>query len=469
MLLVLDNFEQVVPAGLLNLALLGAAPGLRVLVTSREILHVSGEQEYPVPPLELPDLEHFPPVAQLSQYDAVVALFIRRARSVVPTFEVTNENAPAWPRPARLDGLPLAYRVGRGPAEGAHPAGPAGAAGPPAVGAPGRRPRPPGPPADLPRRHRLELRHVGAGRAAPVPPAFGVFVGLWTLDAAEQVSGDPDAIDGVASLVDKSLVRRRTSGVEEPRFRMLETIREFGREALADSDEEDDVVEHRHASYFLDLAEQVGMTLSVAVRLPLVEELEFAHDDIRAALNHATERGDIERSMRVAGSLWRFWHLRGHFQEGRGRLMDLLARPEAAAPSFGRAVALNGLGGPAYWQTDYEAAWRSYDEASYLPRHRRPGLGSPTYSTAWSTSSPCGGNAEVAGRYAQEVREMHGPGRPGSGGVGVGGRRLRVGRARGPRGASATAAEALPWFREVGDEFGQGNCIPARHRVPAGR
>jgi predicted ATPase/class 3 adenylate cyclase len=457
MLLVLDNFEQVVAAGPVVPRLLEAAPKLRILVTSREVLHVRGEQEYPVPPLELPDPEHLPPVAQLPQYDAV-ALFIRRARAVVPTFEVTNDNAPAVAEIcARLDGLPLAIELAAARLKLFTPQALLERLSHRlTVLRGGAR--------DLPARQQT-LRGAIAWSYDMLEPdeqrLFGrlsVFVGRWTLEAAEEVTGDPDAIDGVASLVDKSLVRRRTAGGEQPRFRMLETIREFGREALADSDEEGEVV-GRHADFFLDLAETLGSTLSVTVRLPLVEEIEASHDDIRAALNHATEHGGVERAMRVAGSLWRFWHLRGHFQEGRNRLMDLLARPEAAAPTFARAVALNGLGGMAYWQTDYEAAWRSYDEALGIFRAEgdRARTADVLYSLVYVESLR--GNVDLAREHADEVRELFTSlgdrARAAYASVVVG---FASSRREDPDVLRAMALEALPAFQEVGDEYGQANC-----------
>ena len=246
LLLLLDNFEQVVAAAPLVADLLASARHLKVLITSREVLHLYGEHEYPVPPLALPDLKHLPPLDYLSQY-AAVALFIQRAQAIKPDFQVTNANAPAVAEIcARLDGLPLAIelaavRVRLFPPEAL-------------LGRLEHRLKAlAGGARDLPARQQT-LRGTIDWSYQLLDPAeqtlfarLGVFVGGCTLEAAEAVCNPDGALplevlDALTSLVDKSLLRQhgdRTSTLDsEPRFGMFETVREYALERLAASGEE---------------------------------------------------------------------------------------------------------------------------------------------------------------------------------------------------------------------------------------
>jgi predicted ATPase/class 3 adenylate cyclase len=372
LLLVLDNFEQVLDAGPFVSELLAASPRLKVLVTSRTVLDLSGEQEMPVPPLDLPDPDHLPDVETLSQYEAV-ALFIERAVATRPDFSVTNENAPAVAEICvRLDGLPLAIELAAA------------------------RVKILSPEAILQRLdQRLELLTRGArdvpARQRSLRGAIewsydlldekerrmfervSVFVGGCRLDAFEVVCAPGhlgiDGIEALTSLVDKSLLRRNEIEQDEPRFVMLGTIREYGLERLNASAESDEIRD-RHASYFLDLAQRAEPELTGADQGRWLDLVSADHDNFRAALTWATERGNVEPALLAAGALWRFWQQRGHLAEGRTRTEELLRHPSAASRTAGRFKALSGAGSLAYWQNDYEAARAHYREALDIARER---------------------------------------------------------------------------------------------------
>jgi predicted ATPase/class 3 adenylate cyclase len=375
LLLVLDNFEQVLEAGPLVSELLAAAPRLKVLVTSRTVLGLSGEQEMPVPPLALPDPRHLPDVQSLSQYEAV-ALFIERALATRPDFSVTNENAPAVAEICvRLDGLPLAIELAAA------------------------RVKILSPQAILERLdQRLELLTRGArdlpARQRSLRGAIewsydllddterrmfkraSVFVGGCSLDAFEAVCTPDhlgiDGLEALSSLVDKSLLRRGEGEPDESRFVMLETIREYGVERL-DASGEVEEIRDRHSTYFLQLAMLAERELTGPDQRRWLNRVTNDHDNFRAALRWATERGDVEPALSAAGALWRFWQQRGHLEEGRRRTEELLRHPSAAPPSAGRFKALSGAGSLAYWQNDYEATRTHYRAALDIARE----LGDP--------------------------------------------------------------------------------------------
>ncbi len=373
MLLILDNFEQIVVAAPTVGELLRASPALKTIVTSRAILHVYGEQELPVPPLGLPPIEYLPPPERLSQFEAV-KLFIERAMAVRPDFAVTNENAPAVAQIcARLDGLPLAIELAAA------------------------RIRLLTPQAILSRlEHRLSLlasgmRDLPARQQtlrgaidwshdlldAPGRRLFArasVFVGGFELEQAETVCGPADELkvdvfDGVAALVDQSLLRREDAG-EEPRFLMLETIREYASERLSESSEAE-AIRYRHASVYLELAERAQPDLLRADQRLWLDRLERDNGNLRAALGWAIESDAAETACRIGFALWRFWQIRGHLREGRDWLERVLKLPHSADHPRQRAKALEGAGGVAYWQNDFSAAEAYYTEA--LDLHRQLG------------------------------------------------------------------------------------------------
>jgi tetratricopeptide (TPR) repeat protein len=205
---------------------------------------------------------------------------------------------------------------------------------------------------------------------------LSVFAGGWTLESAEVVC-DPaglglDVLDGLASLVDRSLVRRTEPADAQPRFAMLETIREFGREQLRAGGDFDGIL-RRHGDHFLDLAVEAEPHLTAGDQGEWLDRCDRDHANIRAALRWAIEAGEVDRAQEAAGALWRFWQQRGHLAEGRRWLEALLAPPLPQGRTAARAKALTGAGGIAWWQEDMTAAQVFYEEALAIERE----LGDP--------------------------------------------------------------------------------------------
>jgi predicted ATPase len=407
LLLVLDNFEQVVEAAPVVEELLTAAPKLKAIVTSRVVLGVRGEQEYGVPPLEPPDPERVPDLATLLRFEAV-QLFAERALEVQPRFQVTEDNAAAVAEiTARLDGLPLAIELAA------------------------TRTKVLTPQQMLPRlQSRLSVLTSGA-RTLPERQRtlrgaiawsydlldeaerrlfawLSVFIGGWTLESAEAVCGLDglgfDVLEGLTSLVDKSLIRRHELGDGTMRFSMLETIREFGYEQLGDIGDLD-VVVGRHAQYFLDLALEAEPHLTAGDQVEWLDRCEREHANIRAALRWAIADDDAERAQQVAGALWRFWQQRGHLAEGRRWFEEILSMPAAQGHTPARAKALIGAGGIAWWRQDREAAGAFYHEAVAIERE----LGDPArlaealYNLSFFVA---GDDLESATRLLEESRDL---------------------------------------------------------------
>jgi predicted ATPase/DNA-binding SARP family transcriptional activator/Tfp pilus assembly protein PilF len=372
LLLVLDNFEGVIDAGPLVTELLAAAPELKAVVTSRVILHVSGEHEYPVPPLALPDLEH-DAVDSLARSEAV-ELFAARARAVSPAFGLTAENARIVAAICvALDGLPLAIELAAA------------------------RTRELEPEAMLERlESRLDLLTVGPrdvparqrtlratldwsfelldGDEQRLLGELGVFSGGCTLESAQAVCGADLA--ALSSLVDKSLLRREEPDDAEARHRMLETIREYALERL---EERSDAVQvrRRHAEYLRDVAERsLAQLRSGRPSSEVYVRLESELDNFRAALRWA-DAAAPELMLQIAGLLKLFWRVRGHLDEGRLWLESALAHEGSEATS-GRARALEAAGALAQRRGDYAAAkamwqegldiWRALDDDEGVAR-----------------------------------------------------------------------------------------------------
>ncbi len=357
MLLLLDNFEQLLAAAPAAADLLTASPRLKVLVTSRAVLHVQGEQEFPVPSLALPDLKHLPPVENLAQYGAV-ALFVRRARAAKPSFTITNENAHAVAEICtRLDGLPLAIELAAARIK---------LLSPQAMLArlENRFKLLTGGAQDLPSRQQTMRGAIAWGYdllAEDEKRLFrqlSVFVGGCTLEAVEAVCGgegdlEIDVLSGVESLLDKSMLRQKEQADGEPRFTMLETIREYGLECLKEGGETETL--RRHAGFFLTLAEEAEPELTGSRQVELLGQLETEHDNLRAALQWMGASGEIELGLRLAGALWRFWDVHGYLSEGRKWLEGFLARAQSGSiPASVRAKATNGAGVLAGTQGDFE-------------------------------------------------------------------------------------------------------------------
>ena len=323
LLLVLDNFEHVVSAAPEVAALLTAAPRLKVVVTSRAVLRLTGEHVYAVPPLALPDASQLPPLDVLAQLGAV-ALFVTRVRARLGNFRLTATNAPEIAAIClRLDGLPLALELAAARAALLSPrALLARLDHRLALLADGPR--------DLPERQRTlratidwsyELLDVGEqlllGRLA-------VFAGGWTLEAAEAVSGmvgatTADVLAGLHALLDKQLVNRSTGAGGEFRFTMLETIREYALERLTARGELE-ATQQAHAQYFLEFAERAAPALHGPAQISWLDRLEAEHANLRVAFTSILNTESTGSALRLGDALRHFWVVRGHLAEGRSWL-----------------------------------------------------------------------------------------------------------------------------------------------------
>jgi non-specific serine/threonine protein kinase len=369
LLLVLDNSERVIEAGLTVARLLDAAPRFTVLATSRVPLHISGEREYQVQPLAVPDLARAAELDLITRSEAV-ALFTERAAAVHPGFRVTSENAPVVAEiTARLDGLPLAIELAASRLKVLSPESLLSRLGQRlTLLAGGAR--------DLPERQRtlrgtIEWSHDLLGpEERRLFSRLAVFNGGWTMEAAEIVCGpglDLEVLDGLGSLIDQSLVRRLETPDGEVRFTLLDTIRELSIERLAGSGEEEDI-RNRHLEYMRDLSEEAESGLVGEAQTLWLTRLEREHDNLRGALDWAERVGDSGSGLRAAAAVWRFWQQRGHLAEARTRLERLLSMPGAEARDAVRARALGALGSITYWQNDYQAMRTTYEEAADIAR-----------------------------------------------------------------------------------------------------
>ncbi len=371
LLLLLDNLEQVLPAAPRIVDLLRACSLLTVLATSRILLRLSGEHVFDVPPLPLPDLRRLPDAATVARIPSV-ALFMQRARAVRPDLALTPALAlVAAEVCVRLDGLPLAIELAAAQAR-LLPL--------PALLArlSDRLGLLTDSPVDLDARQQA-LRHTIAWSHdlldAPEQRLFArlaVFAGA-TLDAVVAVCGD-DAADEVAALLDHSLLRRAggPAGPDgEPRVAMLETIRDYARERLVDSGEED-AARRVHAAYYLTLAEHAQPGLDGPTKAAWLDRLEAEIDNIRGALSWARETGDADTGLRLAAALHGFWDARDHIGEGRAWLEALLALPcpDKAPPVMvaAQANARLAAGALAWRQGDFGHAAQRLEESLDLSR-----------------------------------------------------------------------------------------------------
>jgi predicted ATPase/class 3 adenylate cyclase len=368
-LLLVDNFEQVLEAAPVVREMLSGAPNLKVLVTSRKPLRLYGEHEYSVPPLALPDPERLPTVESLTRYEAV-RLFVERAQAAKTDFSVTNENAPAVAEICfRLDGLPLAIELAAARIKVLSPQKMLERLG-------NRLKLLTGGARDLPERQRtlrstIDWSYGLLEEGEKVLFArLSVFAGGRTLEAIEAICDAEndlpvDVLDALTSLVDESLLKQEGVG-GEPRFYMLETIHEFAREKLQESGEAEEI-KRLHAGFFFAIAEQAEPELTGIRQEEWMERLEAEHDNLRAALRWSLGGGDAELGLRLAGALSYFWYARGHFSEARGWLEEALAKT-AETLTDARARAFRELGTLAIGQGDYELAEASCGEALALYR-----------------------------------------------------------------------------------------------------
>ena len=403
MLLVLDNFEQIVPAAPLVNTLLKRAANLSVLVSSRESLHLYGEQEYPVPPLGTPPL---PDAAtrgaidaeSVSQYEAV-ALFVERASSVKPGFRVTNENAPAVAELCvRLDGLPLAIELAAARVRILTPDAILHRLG-------DRLDLLSGGGSDRPERQQT-LRGAIAWsfdlldeRERRLFAALSVFVGGASFEAIDEICGplvDGDLFDALTSLVEKSLVRELTVN-DDVRFSQLHVIREYANERAEEIGFGDDL-RQRHADYFARLAAEAKNVIMGSDKRAWLDRLEVEHDNLRAALMCATDARDGARALELSANLWRFWQMRGYLIEGLERVRQALAMPSTPETDAARRSALEAAGGLAYWQGDLELAERYYIDALEAQRAAGDdrGVADALYNLSFVYSIPSGRGLKIA-------------------------------------------------------------------------
>jgi predicted ATPase/transcriptional regulator with XRE-family HTH domain len=363
LLLVLDNFEHLAEAAPAVGDLLSDSPRLNVMATSRMPLRLRAEREYPVPPLDLPNRTPLPPVAQLTQYEAV-RLFIDRAQAVTPGFTVDNENAPAvaeicW----RVDGLPLAIELAAAHVRMLPPQAML-------TRLEKRLPLLTGGARDLPARQRtlretIMWSHDLIGEQEQILfRRLAVFSGGATLEAAEAVgnpTGDLDVFSGLERLVEQNLVRQEVSPTGEPRLTMLETIREFGIEQLAATGEED-ATRDRHAFYFLHLAERLAPDIHLLESLEQPAQLVVEYDNLRHALLWFDTHDRVEALLRLTAVLAGEWIARGMHREGLDRIERVLRRIRDTA-SAGRVQVLHAAGVMAVYLGNHERAAPFFAEA----------------------------------------------------------------------------------------------------------
>ena len=445
-LLVLDNFEQVVEAAPAVADLLRSVPGLKLVVTSRAALRISGEHEYPVPGLpsppdlaglsaleraQLPVEDREVEAGGLAVYESV-RLFIERATAVKPDFQVTNDNAPAVAAIcARLRGMPLAIELAAARVKLLSPdAILARLTHQLATLGGGSR--------DLPERQQTlrgaiawsyDILDAGDRRLLE---RLSVFRAGIDLEAAEAVCGpaeeiDRDVIDGLGELADQSLLR--VIDGTEVRFQMLESIREFAAEMLTARGEAE-AVRARFGAWFLGLAEQARPMLAGPDQRRWLDRIELEHDNLRAALDRAVAAEDAETAIGLAFALWRFWQMRGHLFEARRRLDAMAAAAWSRRSPVLRARLMEALGGVCWWQADVPSMRVAYEEAVGLWRADgdRTELANALYNYSFCFTMPA------------NPREA--PGNTDPDGIGL-----------------ASLGEALDLYRALGDERGQANVL----------
>jgi non-specific serine/threonine protein kinase len=406
LLLILDNFEQVVEAAPVVGRLLVMCPRLQILVTSRVVLHLADERAFSVPPLALPDPAAAVPPATLAANPAV-ALFVQRARAVRADFALTPENAAAVAQIcARLDGLPLAIELAAARCKALSPA------------------------ALLARlSDRLRLL-TGGSRDAPARlqamrdaiawshdllpieeqelfRRAAVFAGGFTLEAAVSVAGEEAegaeeaVLRGIEGLLDHSLLHATEEADGRVRYGMLETIREFGLERLADGGEQE-AVWRRHAAWCLDFAERAERGLWTPDQDQWVRRAESELDNLRTALGWAVAANDAEAGYRLAGALWLFWTRHGHLAEAADWIARVLA-VGAPSRSPARAKALIGAAAVAWWRGDNATALARLDESEALSRANADRVGLAWARHGRSLAHDALGESDRALAHAEEA------------------------------------------------------------------
>jgi predicted ATPase/DNA-binding CsgD family transcriptional regulator len=372
MLLLLDNFEHLLGAAPSVADLLTACADLKILATSRTRLHLQGEHEFPVPPLTLPDPNLTPPVRDLAGYSAV-ALFVQRAQAIKADFLLTEEQAPAVTAVCRrLDGLPLAIELAAARVKLLAPAALLARLDKRFELLTSKAP-------DLPARQRTLQNAITwsyellDGKEQALFRYLAVFAGGATLEAIASVcslegerAGLGDLLDLLGSLVDHSLLQQQPQVDGEPRFWMLETIREYAVQQLRARGEADQL-QGRHAAYYLALAERLDAQLGSASQQGTLQAIYTDYDNFRAAMSWAIRRGEAEMVLRLTSALATFWYRRGQLSEGREWLGAALALADPA-PAHMRARAAREASILARAQGDYAQARVLAEESLALCR-----------------------------------------------------------------------------------------------------
>jgi predicted ATPase/class 3 adenylate cyclase len=425
LLLVLDNFERLIAASALVVDLLAAAPGLKLLITSRVALRVSGEHELSIPPLPLPALDPLPTLAALAAHPTI-ELFVTRTRAVRPDFVLSAQNVVAVAAICvRLDGLPLAIEL-------------AAARG--KLFAPqamlmrlqrrmslltdGARDLPP---------HQRTLRGAIGWSYELLSPAdqrffarLSVFVGGGSLAAIEAVCEDRELgvgdwrpgdeprtpishppspiLEGLSTLLDNSLLRDLVGADGEPRFVMLETIREFALEQL-DLLDEAATIRRQHATFFMQLAEATDQQARGLGQLAANAQLREEHDNMRAALQWALDHGELEIAVRMSGALGWFWDMHNCLSEGRRWLAAALAADADVEATF-RARAYTSAGVLASDQDDFEIARQMFDQGLALYREINDQPGAAYVLSYLGRMLRCQGEYGAAQHYLSESVAM---------------------------------------------------------------
>ncbi len=475
MLLFMDNFEHVSGAAPEVSKLLEICTRIKFLISSREVLHVRGEFEFPVNPLSLPDLSHQSTLDLVTKNPAV-DLFSQRAQAVNPNFHLTDENANSVAEIcARLDGLPLAIELAAARVKLFSPKALLkqlmDANGQSSLHLLGRGPR------DAPERHRTlraamdwsyDLLDIMEQRLIQL---LSVFAGGFTYHAAvavcshseiNQVSGREeipaiDVLEGLASLLDKSLIRQEERLDDEPRFNMLELIRDYAWEKLKESSLES-LIRERHAIFFLTLVQEAAPKLKGSEQEVWLERLEEEHNNLRSALKwfvQQAEEGDeisADSGVRMAGALWGFWDTHGYFNEGREWLRKMIELSNT--PTTARVDALNGAAMLARRQSDTAEALQLYEQGLTIAREidykagRAETLGGLGYMIEYQ-----GADDELAkSYYADSLALWREAGDKRGIATALGPHAERAASANDFEQANLLFEESLSLFREVGDK-----------------
>jgi predicted ATPase/transcriptional regulator with XRE-family HTH domain len=345
LLLLLDNCERVLAVAPEITALLAASPGLTVLATSREPLHVRGEREFPVPPLPLPATDHLSVLGDVARIPAIT-LFVERAEASQPDFTMTMENVAAVAAICqRLDGLPLAIELAAARVKVLPPQALL-------VRLDHRLPLLTGGGRDLPARQRTMRDAIAwsydllTSEQKRLFRRLAVFAGGFTLDGAEAVAapdGSHAVLDGVVTLVEQSLLRQVPGADDEPRYRMLETVREFAMERLASSGEADEA-RRRHAEHYLRLSADLAQGRTILMDHASLTGVVAEHDNVRLALGWFDEQGEIDALLQLSSLLYGLWFGRGLYHEGLQWIERALERSiHGASPALVRALDGAGL------------------------------------------------------------------------------------------------------------------------------